>query len=686
MVIVRVLPKLQLHPVQHNSEKLFSAHASVTATTLDGSTLSYQWYKDTTNGAELIQGAVGATFNPETDTVGTFSYYCVITATLDGESYFVTSGSATVIIKDSSDFAPVIIAQPESRINCNQEDKITLSIDVLDPPKGVLSYQWYHSIQAIEDEPSAKTKNYQPPTDVNATDSYYCIVTNTVDGKTYTATSNESMVTVALTKYIHAPNIFGQPGSYILDYNKHMVLGGYAAVAKGNSIPASFNVRFEYMDYDTESTVALYHSTMNTYEDAELVENAICRLKRKGGMGTVDGGWYRDYEINPNTAYPTGEHYFYVVITLSPSDKNSTVEPVSTKSDILKIDFTERETTMDGAGTEQNPYIIKTTEHLSEIQKMVADGDSFAGAYFQIANDVSLPTSWTPIGTRDTAFSGNIDGNHKKLTVPAGEKPLLGCINGASVKDLDIYGEQIEGAGLVNDFTGVGLSGSAIVLDNVMLKSGSKTLKSGLVAAGAGNGYASASAGFVMTMAPDMLKVLEPIPSWQKLTIYIIREDWAFGGDYGEDFSLTTTPDMAKYILTELVTAQLESGYASEWPDRPDWGVECTPQSYECGLHDSYCENHYKVCIEEQELPIDDAAVRSLLDNQLRRYFAEQIEGWDELEGLTEQQITEMVAAPNVPQRIRRQLEKNGFLMDSFWESVAKSLFDLVRQYKEKLV
>ena len=187
-------------------------------------------------------------------------------------------------------------------------------------------------------------------------------------------------------------------------------------------------------------------------------------------------------------------------------------------------------------------------------------------------------------------------------------------------------------------------------------------------------------------MAPDMLKVLEPIPSWQKLTIYIIREDWAFGGDYGEDFSLTTTPDMAKYILTKLVTEQLESGYVSEWTDLPDWEMECTPRRYECGLHDSYYENHYKVCIEEQELPIDDTAVRSLLDNQLRRYFAEQIEGWGELEGLTEQQITEMVTAPNVPQRIRRQLEKNGFLMDSFWESVAKASFDLVRQYKEKLI
>ena len=187
-------------------------------------------------------------------------------------------------------------------------------------------------------------------------------------------------------------------------------------------------------------------------------------------------------------------------------------------------------------------------------------------------------------------------------------------------------------------------------------------------------------------MAPDMLKVLEPIPSWQKLTIYIIREDWAFGGNYGEDFSLTTTPTWRNTSLQNWLLNSWKADMFPNGPTCPDWEMECTPQSYECGLHDSYCENHYKVCIEQQELPIDDDAVRSLLDNQLRRYFAEQIEGRDELEGLTEQQITEMVTAPNVPQCIRRQLEKNGFLIDSFWESVAKASSDLVRQYKEKLV
>lgn len=113
-------------------------------------------------------------------------------------------------------------------------------------------------------------------------------------------------------------------------------------------------------------------------------------------------------------------------------------------------------------------------------------------------------------------------------------------------------------------------------------------------------------------MAPEALKVLEPAPITQKLTIYIVREDWAFGGDCSEDFYLATDPDIANYILTELVHEQLAGGYVSEWTDRPDWEVECTPKCYECGLHDSYFENHYNVYIDQQELPIGDRLLDSL--------------------------------------------------------------------------
>ena len=55
--------------------------------------------------------------------------------------------------------------------------------------------------------------------------------------------------------------------------------------------------------------------------------------------------------------------------------------------------------------------------------------------------------------------------------------------------------------GLVNNFEGVGLTGSAVVIDNVTLKSGSKTLKSGLIGANiTTNGFAGCSAGFVATI------------------------------------------------------------------------------------------------------------------------------------------------------------------------------------------
>ena len=129
--------------------------------------------------------------------------------------------------------------------------------------------------------------------------------------------------------------------------------------------------------------------------------------------------------------------------------------------------------------------------------------------YFKMTENISLPQSWTPIGctadgTTDIkkganlwAFSGTIDGNNKILTVPKGEKPLLGYVKGATVKNLAIYGEEINGYGLVNNFEGVGLEGSAILVDNVTLKSGTKTLKSGILGAiPTTNGFAGVSAGF----------------------------------------------------------------------------------------------------------------------------------------------------------------------------------------------
>ena len=85
--------------------------------------------------------------------------------------------------------------------------------------------------------------------------------------------------------------------------------------------------------------------------------------------------------------------------------------------------------------------------------------------------------------------------------MPAGGKPLIGYVKGAIVRDLNIYGERINGYGLVNNLEGVGLSGSSIVIDNVTLKSGTNVVRSGLLGANVTtNGFAGCSAAFVATV------------------------------------------------------------------------------------------------------------------------------------------------------------------------------------------
>ncbi|MFR8221161.1 MAG: bacterial Ig-like domain-containing protein [Blautia faecis] len=127
--------------------------------------------------------------------------------------------------------------------------------------------------------------------------------------------------------------------------------------------------------------------------------------------------------------------------------------------------------------------------------------------------DITLPDGWKPIGaTKDgrvnlqkganlNAFSGIFDGAGHTITVPEGGLPLFGYVRNTRIRNLNIYGKKIAGYGLVNNFEGVGLSGSAVEIDNVTLKSGSSTLKSGLLGANKTvNGYAGCSAAFVATI------------------------------------------------------------------------------------------------------------------------------------------------------------------------------------------
>ena len=137
-----------------------------------------------------------------------------------------------------------------------------------------------------------------------------------------------------------------------------------------------------------------------------------------------------------------------------------------------------------GEGTEENPYLLETGDDLKVLSDEVNGGESYKGQYFRFAADITLPADWTPLGSGGKSFSGVIDGNGKMLTVPSGSLSLIGKPVGATVKNLNLYGEKIPGYGLVQGYT----TGSDITIDRVTIKAGSHILYAGLI-----GGYGNSS-------------------------------------------------------------------------------------------------------------------------------------------------------------------------------------------------
>ena len=189
-------------------------------------------------------------------------------------------------------------------------------------------------------------------------------------------------------------------------------------------------------------------------------------------------------------------------------------------------------------------------------------------------------------------------------------------------------------------------------------------------------------------MAPDMIQVVTSANSTHMITAFRVEESWVIKGEPGMEVTPALDEMQAKQRMAELIHNESSEGCIFEWRDDPQFEVEITPSFYECWLRDEYCENRYKVKITPVQICVSEELFESIgrryVDGILRKHFAEQIEAWEELEDLTDDQITEMIAGANVPERIKKQLKENSYLIESYWESVSEASFALVKDYHKK--
>lgn len=70
-----------------------------------------------------------------------------------------------------------------------------------------------------------------------------------------------------------------------------------------------------------------------------------------------------------------------------------------------------------GSGTENDPYLLESEEHLIYFSKKVGRGTDFAGKYLKLADDITLTGLWPSIGNDDQWFEGTFDGGGNTVSM-----------------------------------------------------------------------------------------------------------------------------------------------------------------------------------------------------------------------------------------------------------------------------
>ena len=394
-------------------------------------------------------------------------------------------------------YIPEIKTQPQN-VTVNKLESAILSVAAETAGNGKLTYQWHEKYSSSDTEiPGATESTYSAPTTYAGTKNYYCVITNTVSGAPFTVTSETASVTVNLNvltapQFYRPMELFSNNGVRVFFQNGVPTFAVYVASSRGAADQAD-GLKYEISIYRTDK------------KDANGELQVISTIPN-GSAGSVGGsGPY--YYIELPSQNITGTWYYYAVVTVSKDGYESKSRagnfvPLTFKSagDIV--------TELEGTGSASDPYLIYSQKDLAYVKGLVEGKNgpafNFAGQTLAFANDIELDTTWTPIGNLKPngdendlgpslqPFCGTIDGRNHTLSIADHGKCLLYYVRNATVKNLNIQGDHIDGYGLVERYIvdygedGKYISATAakhrtIDIENVTLKSGTKTLQSGFI-------------------------------------------------------------------------------------------------------------------------------------------------------------------------------------------------------------
>ena len=185
----------------------------------------------------------------------------------------------------------------------------------------------------------------------------------------------------------------------------------------------------------------------------------------------------------------------------------------------------------------------------------------------------------------------------------------------------------------------------------------------------------------MVIMAPEMIIV--PGQSKKSIKLYILSEDWAANGDTGHSSSIYSDPLEARARLNEALGKEIDSGCLSDWINTPEYQTEISENSYEGWLDGFHCESHYAISLEERNVVLTPSVIgdvgRTYLDASRHEDFASQVEEWEEVGELSEEEYQRYLADVRIPNMIDKGL--SDIYWECYWEAVSEAAHTLLHEY-----
>ena len=179
--------------------------ASLSVAATGTGTLTYQWYKNTTNsntGGTIVTGATATTYTPTMATAGNTYYYAVVNGTCGKD----TSNTATIVVNA----ATAITAQPAITGQTVCQNVAATALSVTATGTGV-TYQWYSNTTNSNSGGTAisgaTAASYTPGTANAGTTYYYVVVSGSCAPASVTSSVSGAVVVNPLTTISAQPTV-----------------------------------------------------------------------------------------------------------------------------------------------------------------------------------------------------------------------------------------------------------------------------------------------------------------------------------------------------------------------------------------------------------------------------------------------------------------------------------------------